>query len=68
MAKVSGAVIFGDPDNGKAITGLAASKVLTLCHAGDNICQGGDLILLPHLTYAEDAVTGANFAVAAAGL
>jgi hypothetical protein len=39
-----------DPDNGKAVGSIPSSKVLVICHAGDNICQGGDLILAPHLT------------------
>jgi cutinase len=49
-AKVNSVVMFGDPDEGQALPGIAASKVLTVCHAGDNICDGGVLILAPHLT------------------
>ncbi|KAL7791485.1 carbohydrate esterase family 5 protein [Trichoderma ceciliae] len=61
MSKISAVVLFGDPYNGKAVANFDASKVLVVCHDGDNICQGGDFILLPHLTYAEDAVTAAAF-------
>lgn len=43
-------VIFGDPDNGKAVGNVPAAKTKVICHTGDNICQGGDLILTPHLT------------------
>ena len=43
-------VIFGDPDNGKAVGSVPAAKTKVICHAGDNIYQGGDLILTPHLT------------------
>jgi cutinase len=43
-------VIFGDPDNGKAVGNIPAAKTKVICHTGDNICQGGDLILTPHLT------------------
>ncbi|KAI1845350.1 hypothetical protein JX266_008445 [Neoarthrinium moseri] len=64
-SKVAGAVIFGDPDNGKAVQGIAKTKVI--CHQGDNICQGGDLILAPHLTYGQDAGEAATFAAQAAG-
>lgn len=56
MAAVSSVVIFGDPDDGTAVTGASASKTLVICHADDNICQHGDLILLAHLTYSENAV------------
>lgn len=61
LSKVSAVVLFGDPDDGKAVANIDPSKVLVVCHAGDNICQGGDIILLPHLTYAEDADTAAAF-------
>ncbi|KAL7934097.1 putative cutinase [Trichoderma chlorosporum] len=61
MSKVSAVVLFGDPDNGTPVANYDASKVLVVCHEGDNICQGGDIILLPHLTYAEDADTAAAF-------
>jgi len=45
------AVIFGDPNNGTAVTGVSAANTLVICHDGDNICQHGDAILEPHLTY-----------------
>ncbi|KAI0136835.1 cutinase [Xylariales sp. AK1849] len=63
-SKVAGAVIFGDPDNGQAVQGVANTKVI--CHVGDNICAGGDLVLAPHLTYGQDADTAAAFAAQAA--
>lgn len=66
MAKVNSVVIFGDPDDGEAVTGVSAAQTKVICHAGDNICQHGDLILLPHLTYSQDAATAAQFVVAAA--
>lgn len=68
MNQVSGVIIFGDPMYGTAVTGITAAKTLVICHAGDLICAGGDTILLSHLTYVGDAVTAAEFAVAAAGL
>ncbi|KAL6879167.1 carbohydrate esterase family 5 protein [Trichoderma novae-zelandiae] len=61
MSKVSAVVLFGDPYFGKPVANFDAAKTLVVCHDGDNICQGGDLILLPHLTYAEDADTAAAF-------
>lgn len=68
MSQVNSAVIFGDPDNGQPVAGLSAAQTKIICHAGDNICQGGDLILAPHLTYGQDAGTAASFVIAAAGL
>ena len=68
MAKVSSVVIFGDPDFGQAVTGVASSSTKVICHADDNICQHGDLILLAHLTYSLDANSAATFAATAAGM
>lgn len=50
-------------DNGTAIAGVSSDNTLIICHDGDNICEHGDLILLPHLTYLEDADTAAEFVV-----
>ncbi|KAK7948627.1 cutinase precursor [Apiospora aurea] len=61
-SKVAGAVIFGDPDNGQAVQGISKDKTKVICHQGDNICAGGNLILQPHLTYGQDANTAAQFA------
>lgn len=55
------AVIFGDPDNGQAVQGVSAANTMVICHTGDNICQGGDLILAPHLTYGMNAAQAATF-------
>ncbi|KAH8680585.1 putative cutinase [Xylariales sp. PMI_506] len=63
MASISSVVMFGDPDEGQTISGIDSSKVLTVCHSGDDICLDGDLILLAHLTYAEDAGTAATFVI-----
>ncbi|CAD6446948.1 47f13803-3151-427c-b2f4-d414fc5b49a4 [Sclerotinia trifoliorum] len=63
---ISSVVIFGDPLDGQAIPNVAASKVDTVCHTGDNICQAGDIILPAHLTYGENAAAAAAFVVAAA--
>lgn len=61
-------VIFGDPDNGQPVGSVPADKVLVVCHAGDDICLGGDLVLVPHLTYSENAQQAAEFVVQEAGL
>ena len=54
-------VIFGDPDNGQPVGSIPSSKVLIICHVGDDICLHGDLILAPHLDYALNAQQAALF-------
>ncbi|KAF9258681.1 cutA, cutinase A [Marasmius fiardii PR-910] len=61
QSRISAAVIFGDPDNGQAVTGVSADKTKIVCHTGDNICAGGDLVLAPHLTYGKDTGDAAKF-------
>ncbi|KAK0121804.1 hypothetical protein ONS95_010087 [Cadophora gregata] len=62
MAKVSSVVIFGDPNNGKPIANVDPANAIVICHGVDNICDGGDLILVEHLTYSRDAGQAAEFA------
>ncbi|CAK5262526.1 unnamed protein product [Mycena citricolor] len=60
-SRVKAAVIFGDPDNGAPVAGVSAANTNVVCHAGDDICAHGALILLPHLTYGLDAKSAAAF-------
>ncbi|KAJ7498489.1 cutinase [Mycena latifolia] len=60
-SRINAAVIFGDPDNGEAVAGIDAANTKIICHDGDNICQHGDAILPPHLTYGQDAQSAAAF-------
>lgn len=57
-----------DPDDGEPVAQIPASKVLVICHVGDDICLHGDLILPPHLDYSLNAVQAATFVVSEAGL
>lgn len=66
-AKVSSAVIFGDPDDGSPVGAIPAAKTEVICHTGDDICSHGDLVLEPHLTYSQNAGEAASFVVGAAG-
>ncbi|CAK5263097.1 unnamed protein product [Mycena citricolor] len=61
QARISAAVIFGDPDNGSAVSGVSALRTHVVCHAGDDICLHGDLVLEPHLTYGADTPSAAAF-------
>jgi len=67
-AKVGAVVVFGDPDNGKPVGSIPASKVLTFCAVGDDICLGGDLVLPAHLSYGANTPAAASFAVGKTGL
>ncbi|KAK4899416.1 hypothetical protein LTR27_003149 [Elasticomyces elasticus] len=67
-AFINSVVIFGDPDNGEPVGSIPSSKVLIICHVGDDICLHGDLILPPHLTYAVNAQQAANFVASKAGV
>ncbi|KAH8801264.1 cutinase [Flagelloscypha sp. PMI_526] len=58
---VAAVVVFGDPDNGDAFGKGLDAKSITFCRDGDNICDGGDLILPPHLAYGADTGKAATF-------
>jgi len=61
--RVNAAVVFGDPDNGQAFPGPIAGRSKTFCAPGDDICEGGILVLPPHLSYGADAPAAASFVV-----
>lgn len=54
-------LIYGDPDDGDPVGSIPSSKVKIICHEGDNICEGGILVLPPHTNYQIDANAGAQF-------
>lgn len=59
---VSSVILFGDPRNGTAISGIDPARVLSFCNTDDNICaKGGDIVTLDHLTYNRDAPQAAMF-------
>ncbi|KAK8051711.1 carbohydrate esterase family 5 protein [Apiospora rasikravindrae] len=64
MAAVSSVVIFGDPYSKFPVQGASPSKVLVVCHLGDDICNNGDLVLPPHLTYLMDVDAAATYILA----
>lgn len=49
--RVAAVVVFGDPDNGDGFPGVLNGRSITFCADGDNICDGGDIILPPHLRF-----------------
>lgn len=55
-------------DSSSTVANVDASRVLIICHDGDDICQFGDIITFEHLTYAENVTAAASFVVSAAGL
>jgi len=42
-------VVQDDPDRDRPIAGIPSNRIDIICHVEDNICDGGDLILPPHL-------------------
>lgn len=61
-------VLFGDLDDGYPFGAVAASKLLTDCHIGDDICAHSDWCCRHISTYCLDASQEASFAVAQSGL
>lgn len=49
--RVNAVVVFGDPDNGDGFPGVLNGRSITFCAAGDNICDGGIIVLPAHLSY-----------------
>ncbi|KAH8659140.1 cutinase-domain-containing protein [Tricladium varicosporioides] len=65
-SKIASVILFGDPKNGTALTGIDATKVMTFCHTKDDICKGGNQLSLSHLNYSSDANAAAMFALGSA--
>ncbi|KAJ4405816.1 hypothetical protein N0V82_010246 [Gnomoniopsis sp. IMI 355080] len=61
MGSVSSVVTFGDPDSTSTIDGIDTSKVLVICHEGDDVCSFGDFLGPLHFTYAKDTPEAASF-------
>jgi cutinase len=59
-AAVKAIVLFGDPFNGRAVTGVDASVVKEICAGGDSICRGG-AGSAGHLSYGRNAGEAAQF-------
>lgn len=57
-------VTFGDADRDESFGSVAASKILIICHEGDNICDNGIIITPAHGNYEIDAPTAAAFVAA----
>ncbi|KAH8828602.1 cutinase [Flagelloscypha sp. PMI_526] len=60
-SSVAAVVMFGDPYNGDALGKGLDSKSKTYCNFGDNICDGGALVLPAHLTYGVNIPGAASF-------
>lgn len=50
-------------DSTSTIDGIDTSKVLVICHDGDDVCDFGDFLGPLHFTYAENAPEAASFVV-----
>lgn len=60
--QIKAVVMFGDPDDGQAISDIPTGDVVTFCYATDLICDGAPIVLPAHLAYSLDAPAAANFA------
>ena len=63
-ARVTAVVTFGDADRDETFGLVATSKILIICHTGDNICENGINITPEHRNYEKDAPTAAAFVAA----
>ena len=59
---VNAVVTFGDPDRNIPLDNVAGYKWKVDCHAGDNICENGSNVFVPHITYCRDVAVYAAFA------
>ena len=57
------AVIFGDPENGQAVSNIPAANVKEFCAQGDGVCGTPRTyqITSAHLSYGQNATAAANF-------
>ncbi|CBX98510.1 hypothetical protein IAQ61_007862 [Plenodomus lingam] len=60
-ARVAAVVVLGDPKRGQSFGSIPASRTLTICEPGDNICEGGFIITAAHLNYQQNATEAAAF-------
>ncbi|CBX97575.1 hypothetical protein LEMA_P089840.1 [Plenodomus lingam JN3] len=63
-ARINAIVTFGDPDQDESFGPVAASKILIICHDGDNICDNGIIVTADHRNYERDAPAAAEFVAA----
>lgn len=59
---INSVVTFGDPDQKLPVGNVPSYKVSIVCHAGDNICQDGEIIYPAHLSYCHNVGAEAAFA------
>ncbi|KAF1829357.1 cutinase precursor [Decorospora gaudefroyi] len=63
-SRITAVVTFGDADRDESFGVVAASKVLIICHEGDNICDNGIIVTAAHRNYEIDAPVAAAFVAA----
>jgi len=61
VALIKASVIFGDPDSSVPVAQIPLSRQKVYCDPTDDICQGGDIVGLAHLSYSKDFGDAANF-------
>ncbi|KAF1851323.1 carbohydrate esterase family 5 protein [Cucurbitaria berberidis CBS 394.84] len=63
-ARVNAVVTFGDADRDETFGPIPTSKILIICHTGDNICDNGIIVTPQHRNYEIDAPVAAQFVAA----
>ncbi|KAI9147366.1 Cutinase [Paramyrothecium foliicola] len=63
-ASTAALLTFGDPKQKKSFGSIPASRTRVICHADDNICNGGFIINEPHTTYQTDVPDAAAWVAA----
>ncbi|KAK0665593.1 cutinase-domain-containing protein [Cercophora samala] len=64
LRKVSSFVLFADPRYPDQLTKVPKATQLSICHEGDSICHGSNMLHLAHLTYIWDTDKAAKFVMA----
>ncbi|KAH7130824.1 cutinase-domain-containing protein [Dendryphion nanum] len=60
-ARIAAVVNWGDPKFGQSLGAIDPIRTWAICHAGDNICDGGIIITAAHTNYQQDAPLAATF-------
>jgi cutinase len=63
FSKLITLILFPSSDFGQPVAGASPAYTKVICHEGDNICEHGDLILIPHLTYGENCPRGCDVCI-----
>ncbi|KAF7344951.1 Cutinase [Mycena venus] len=58
LLRIKAIVTFGDPDKGESVHGVPASDIDIICHSGDVVCDGSDILDLLIILFLEEHLFG----------